>query len=92
MTENENPTDHTRTVPGRNTWHDTERLPDGTLVGKAGALWYILDNNQNAISKGYHEMHVHGNGYRGKVDARWEMIELNGGPDIQDDPREVNDE
>jgi hypothetical protein len=37
-------------------WHKTSRLPDGTVTGRLGAYWYILDENGWAVSTGYHEI------------------------------------
>jgi hypothetical protein len=57
-------------------WHDRGELQDGTPVGKLGSCWYVLDEQGNAISEGYHEIRVtEGGGKIGKLGANREPIE-----------------
>lgn len=65
----QNPTVHTREVPNqRLNYHETAELPDGTPVGRVGAMWYVLDDQQDAISKGYHEIRpIAGDTFKGKL-------------------------
>jgi hypothetical protein len=58
-------------------WHKTLTLADGTLIGRLGAYWYILDQNGCAMSDGYHEISCDENGgYNGTRSARTEPIVL----------------
>lgn len=59
-------------------WHDTGTLSDGTRVGKLGALWYVLDAQDRAISDGYHEIHVDGDGLTGKRGSTYEPVTYHG--------------
>ena len=58
-------------------WHKTDTLPDGdgTSIGKLGGLWYILDADGQAISEGYHEIHVDSGRLVGKRGAIREPVE-----------------
>ncbi len=63
-------------------WHKTARLPDGTVLGRLGAYWYILDDDGRAISDGYHEIYLDETGeYKGKRSARSEPVTLHTEPD-----------
>ena len=63
-------------------WHSTSTLPDGTLIGRLGAYWYVLDEEGREISKGYHEITLDENGDRiGKRNARSEQVVLVTEPD-----------
>lgn len=63
-------------------WHKKTSLPDGTVIGQLGAYWYILDENDRAISDGYHEIYLDKNGdYKGERSARSEPITLYTEPD-----------
>ena len=62
-------------IPSR--WHKKSSLPDGTLLGRLGAYWYILDENSCAISDGYHAIYLDENGeYKGERSARSEPVTL----------------
>jgi len=53
----DNPTIYKRTVPNEVlNYQKKAKLSDGTPVGKRGALWYVLDENNRAVSKGHHEI------------------------------------
>ena len=69
-------------IPDPSRWHETSRLPDGTLIGRLGAYWYILDEDGCAMSDGYHEISCDENGgYTGTRSARTEPITLSTTPD-----------
>lgn len=54
-----NPTAQTDEPPNEKIeLHGTGTLSDGTDVGRRGGLWYVLDPEGRAVSKGYHELHV----------------------------------
>lgn len=58
-------------------WHKKARLPDDTVLGRLGAYWYILDEDDRAISDGYHEIYLDENGeYKGERSARSEPVTL----------------
>lgn len=73
-----NPTVYKREVPNEEIHlHDRGTLSDGTSVGKRGALWYVLDEDDRAVSKGYHEIVPTGDGrYEGKIGAKYEVFEV----------------
>lgn len=63
-------------------WHRTSRLSDGTLIGRLGAYWYVLDQEGRAISDGYHEIHRDEDGeYKGTRSARAEPVVFHAEPD-----------
>lgn len=63
-------------------WHQTSQLSDGTLIGRLGAYWYVLDQDGQAISEGYHEIHRDEDGeYRGTRSARTMPVTFHTEPD-----------
>lgn len=63
-------------------WHKTARLPDGRLIGRLGAYWYILDEDGSMISDGYHEISLEENGgYMGTRSTRTEPVVFHTTPD-----------
>lgn len=63
--------------PTPSRWHKKASLPDGTVIGRLGAYWYILDENDCAISDGYHEIYLDKNGdYKGERSAQSEPVTL----------------
>lgn len=57
-------------------FHETGELVDGTPVGKVGAIWYVLDDDGDAISKGYHQIRVSEDGLVGKKGSITEPVEF----------------
>lgn len=55
-------------------WHDSGTLRDGTSVRKLGSLWYVVDDEGNAISEGYHEIWHSGGQLLGKCGAKTEPV------------------
>lgn len=75
--KNQNPTIKTRDRDSApKDWHEEGELPDGTPVGKAGALWFVLDNDGVPVSNGFHEIRIRDNGYEGKIGARRETFQV----------------
>lgn len=65
-------------IPDTRNWHETGTLPCGYRVGKLGALWYVLDEDEWAVSDGYHE--ISDDGSEGKKGASTERVNLRGQP------------
>jgi len=61
-------------------FHETGRLSDGTRVGNIGACWYILDNDGNPVSGGFHEINPTSEGYIGELGAGIVRLNKNGRP------------
>lgn len=62
-------------TPDPSQWHKKTSLADGTVIGRFGAYWYILDENGRAISEGYHDIYIDENGeYKGERSARIEPV------------------
>lgn len=57
-------------------WHKTAELDDGSPIGKAGAVWHLLDENGRSISLGYHEIELRHNspGYVGEIGGNREAF------------------
>ena len=61
--------------PTPSRWHKKSSLSDGTVLGRLGAYWYILDENSRAISDGYHAIYLDENGdHKGERSARSEPV------------------
>ena len=80
----DNPT--TQKGPGSVEWERVEKLNDKRKVGQYGGLWYLLDENEEAISDGYHRIVEKGNGfgysyesYRGYLGDKTTVIEPHSG-------------
>lgn len=43
-------------------WHEEDELDDGTPIAKLGGLWYVLDDDGEPISEGYHNIETDGDG------------------------------
>lgn len=68
-------------LPDPDYWHAIAGLSDGTRIGQLGAFWYILDQNNRAVSEGYHELYCDERGdYRGQRGSRTEVVVLYGEP------------
>lgn len=37
-------------------WHETDELADGTPIAKLGGLWYIVDDDGEPTTDGYHDI------------------------------------
>lgn len=74
--------DRITAIPEPSHWHKTTNLPDGTSIGRLGAYWYVLDQNNCAVSNGYHEIvcDEHGD-YIGKRGSHTEPVVLYAEPD-----------
>ena len=59
-------------------YHERKTLADGTELGKMGSLWYILDDDGNQKSDGYHEITVITDGYRGNLGASNYILDEDG--------------
>ncbi|KYH24606.1 hypothetical protein HAPAU_35890 [Halalkalicoccus paucihalophilus] len=79
--ETVSPTRSTSTVesrmPNPTRWHETAHLQDGTPISRLGAYWYILNDDGDVISDGYHEIYLNETeDYEGKRSTRREQITL----------------
>lgn len=73
--------------PGDVEWDRVEKLNETRRVGQYGGLWYLLDENEDAISDGYHRIVEKGGdfgysyeGYRGCLGEKTTVIEPQSGP------------
>lgn len=80
MTEDDNSTDGLPMEPTPSHWHEKITLPDGTRVGHVGSLQFILDEEGNPVSQGYHEIRYEDGEYVGEIGARRERIRIAPGP------------
>jgi hypothetical protein len=74
----DNPTIETPVYEKKNVEFDERgTLADGTTkVGRVDYLWYVLGNDGQAISKGYHQIRVNDEGQLvGKVGANIELVQ-----------------
>lgn len=71
-----------RTIDGRTVqtapprWHRTGRLADGTPIGEFGAFRFVLDEDGEPISPGFHEIRYEDGEYVGTIGASREAIRL----------------
>jgi len=81
----DNPTQESRDeLPDGRSWHETGTLPNGMRIGKLGALWYLLDEDGYAVSRGYHS--ISDDGTRGELGPDTYSIE----PRVEPARREVD--
>lgn len=64
-------------LPDPDYWHAIAGLSDGTRIGQLGAFWYILDQDNRAVSDGYHTLYCDESGdYKGQRGSRTEEVAL----------------
>lgn len=79
--DNKLPADHRPGIEDPSYWHKTSYLTDGTPIGRLGAYWYLLDQNNCAVSNGYHEIFCNEHGdYIGRRSSHTEPVVLHNEP------------
>jgi hypothetical protein len=61
-------------------FHSKDKLPNGTPVRTQGALTYILDDKDNPVSPGFHNIYPRSYGYLATLGASVTLLDKQGSP------------
>jgi len=62
--------------PGKDIeWDRVEDLTEDRKVGLYAGFWYLLDDDENAVSNGYHTLEKERHGYRARIGRETDYLE-----------------